>query len=147
MKYSLGILLLVIVLCFSCKEQTKPSNNTLANQPSLSPDFTEFYEQFHKDSLFQVAHVSFPLAGKKGATDNPDNVIWTAEEWRMHKLLKDSDTKTHDFKIITSTLLEEYILTNNGLFGMVRRFSKMSDGWQLIYYEELNNMDKMEFRE
>jgi len=100
MKYSLGILLLVIVLCFSCKEQT----------------------------------------GKKGATDNPDNVIWTAEEWRMHKLLKDSDTKTHDFKIITSTLLEEYILTNNGLFGMVRRFSKMSDGWQLIYYEELNNM-------
>ena len=57
----------------------------LADLPS---DFLAFYQNFHVDSAYQMAHIEWPLKGEKtvrGEDEKPKKVLatWEPENWTM----------------------------------------------------------------
>lgn len=147
MKYFPLLFLLVI---FACKNQNStpeaPATQD-AEAPSLPEGFSDFYQKFHSDSLFQVEHIVFPL---EGLPNNADSAIvaaktfrWTPETWRMQRQF---DFQVSEYKReivpLTETIVMERILHQSGEFGMERRFAIIGGEWHLIYYAGVNRLAK-----
>jgi hypothetical protein len=147
MKYAFAALLFMFL---SCKNASNPPQTTVAPTPEplvgeLPADFSEFYQLFHSDSLFQVEHTVFPL---QGLPDNADsatvaagNFYWTPENWIMQRSM---DFEMSEFKRelipVNEMMVVEHILNPKEGYGMVRRFHKMSGEWHLIYYAGMNRL-------
>ena len=125
-----AIFLLALVSC--------DSNKTAPKQAEKS-DFDAFYARFHKDSLYQMAHINFPLPGLPEHPDslsNPGDFRWYKEDWVMHRpidLSEESGFK-REFSVVSEDLINEKIYHKSGRFFMERRFAKMGKDWYLIYY-------------
>ena len=130
----------IISYSTSCSHKTKDGQQT--DVPAYATEeFMAFYEQFGKDSLFQLAHTVFPLEGMRRPLDSldvPDPAFrWQKEDWVMHKTYNDMDgTFSREF-IDLGGLVIEQISDESGRYTMERRFGKLADGWNLIYYREL----------
>ena len=117
------------------------TENTKEEYPADS--FEAFYKQFHEDSVFQLAHITFPLEGLPGMADsfliNHGQYFYEKKGWKtLHAM--DWDTTTMFQRKLEDTglgAINEYICTYDK-FCMSRRFAKLSDGWYLIYYEDMN---------
>jgi len=141
MKYILT--LFIPILIFSCKGKQDPSenDNEQYQEAGLSTEFRSFYNQFLSDSSYQMEHIDFPLNGLPNLSevDDYENFKWQEEDWIMHKPLIDPN---REFLVETETLgpslVIETISHKTGTFQMVRRFAKTSDGWKLIYFQDLN---------
>ena len=111
-------------------------NDRTAPLPELPPeyaDFPEFYQRFHADSAFQLAHIQFPLMGKS------DTSAWQAEAWTLHRPVDyDRSDFTREFTPVGEDILVEYIIHRMGDYGMVRRWARLGNDWSLIYYAERN---------
>jgi hypothetical protein len=113
----------------------------------LPAGFAEFYEKFHQDSLYQIAHISWPLSGETSVQEDsltsrrvPTN--WQKEQWRMHQPI---DLSTGEFKRsfipMGDDIVVEKIRYANAGFGLERRFTRRSDGeWELIYYADMSEV-------
>lgn len=143
MKY-LPFFILLFAL-FSCKNEAKQPDSPVAETTELPAGFADFYQKFHSDSLFQIAHITFPLEGLPNNADsaivNDQTFRWTLETWRMQKQF---DFQVSEYKReivpLTETLVMERIVHNSGQFGMLRRFSVVGDEWHLIYYAGVNRL-------
>ncbi|MDZ7876375.1 MAG: DUF4348 domain-containing protein [Saprospiraceae bacterium] len=142
MKNLLNCLILVLFVV-SCK----PSPPTLRQEETtgLPPDFIAFYEKFHADSTFQMAHISFPLEGYPMSPDSAtlaNNFRWTADKWVMHRgsMFVDS-LYTRRFDSPLPTVITEIIMQKAENFGTYRRFLKRDDSWYLIFYSDMNRID------
>jgi hypothetical protein len=121
-----------------------PGNESEAQLPE---DFSEFYEQFHTDEEYQVAHIIWPL---RGLPDNADSVIvaednyyYQKEDWIMHHKLNDPENNFEQyFAIIDDKLIIDKIEMKSTNLSMERRFAKMNDDWNLIYYVGMNPMKR-----
>lgn len=139
-KYS-AIISILCLSAFSCKETQSNENkvDTYKNDPYntqtqgelITKDtnlFSKFYTRFHKDSIFQINHILWPLPIKD------DNSTWQKETWKMHKAF----TAFEDFEIerkeIAPDLIIETIQGKKLPLYIERRFSKMEGKWFLIYY-------------
>jgi hypothetical protein len=144
------IILCVIafVVCFSnCKNKTQtpevPTNSVeMGEQPSA--DFMQFYEQFHKDSLFQIAHISWPLTGEMTMQSdsgriNKVPIEWQLDKWTMHRNTKLVDGEyQRTWQLLGDLLVIERIKEVQSGFRMERRFSKASNGtWTMIFYSDI----------
>ncbi|MBK9108664.1 MAG: DUF4348 domain-containing protein [Saprospiraceae bacterium] len=131
---------LLLLLCFvsACQKKKAPVENTISGLPE---DFTAFYEQFHKDSLFQMQHIDFPLKGLPDGADpeekNFDDFYYTSDNWVMHKTFN-PQLFNSEFLILADILIEERITEKKYQLMIIRRFAKGSQGWRLIYYAGLN---------
>ena len=113
----------------------------------LPAGFAEFYEKFHQDSLYQMAHISWPLSGETSVevdslTSHRVNTNWQKEQWRMHQPI---DFSSGDFKRsfipMGDDIVVEKIRYTNAGFGLERRFTRRSDGeWELIYYADMSEV-------
>ena len=108
-------------------------------------DFVAFYEKFHKDSLFQVAHIQWPLEGLPSDADSltieSGDFKWTQDNWIMHRPLNmESGEYKRDFQPIGPDIMMEKILSADGSYGMIRRYAKMGNDWYLIYYAGMNHI-------
>lgn len=120
-------------------------NNTTEVVQTLPKDFNSFYQKFHQDSLYQIAHITFPLEGIPLQADSSTivsgNYRFQQEDWIIHK---DFDTNLGEFhkniSEITKGLIIEQITHDNGQFGMQRRFAKIGEEWNLIYYSAMNRI-------
>jgi len=133
----LGILgLLLLFYLRGCNQQSSPS--TLDQEQTQLSDhkgiieipetFPEFYETFHTDSLYQMAHIQWPL---KQQTDGSP---WTKDAWDLHGPFDNSSGEfTRDLDNFAG-IITETIQHNQGYFNMVRRFSQLDGEWYLIYY-------------
>ncbi len=133
---------------FACKNNpSPPATSPDAEATELPAGFSEFYQQFHNDSLFQIAHIVFPL---EGLPNNADSAIvaaktfrWTPETWRMQRQF---DFQVSEYKReivpLTESIVMERILHQSGDFGMVRRFAIVGGDWHLIYYAGVNRLAK-----
>lgn len=109
--------------------------------------FTEFYQRFHADSLFQIEHIVFPLQGLPDDADSltivTDNFRWQMEDWRMQRPF---DFEMSDFRReilpVNENMVVEKIVHTSGEMGMVRRFAKVAGEWHLIYYAGMNRLRK-----
>jgi hypothetical protein len=150
-KFKSGILAFAIG-CFTlvaCKKNQKTAIKepeiSVEEKQILAPDFLEFYKKFHSDSLFQMAHIQFPLQGYPTQVDNDTTVYadpnfrWQADNWRMHRMEAFSDTAfTRQFEAPLPMLVSETIQQRNSPFKMFRRFYKRDNDWFLIYYGAMN---------
>lgn len=119
----------------SCNKPNPEVSNDAEVSSSLPEDFYEFYDQFHSDSVFQMSHIIFPIKG------DPSDPIINQDEWILHKPFDSMNgTFERDFRILGSKIVAEYIYEQTGNFAMERRFGKLSDGWNLIYYDPMSQV-------
>lgn len=129
-------IVLIGLMCIgfgACKnKQTAASAEGGADLSKSEIEFNKFYEDFHADSLYQVQHVEFPLAGK---TSSGQDTFWEAGTWKMHKKFNLKNVK-NNLRLFDNTAIEHLVIDN--MFLIERQFSKSAkDGqWRLTYYTE-----------
>lgn len=133
-------------LLFACKNQTKEAEQVTQSSVALPQDFFAFYEKFHQDSLYQVAHIIWPL---QGDTDQQidsthfqkKNTVWEQATWRMQKMEFNRSDYIFDRQMLGDMLVIERIKPKTANYGIERRFAKQGDGeWALIYYSDLQEL-------
>ena len=139
----------VISIMFSqCKPKTDvTSQNEVPKKLELSQEFKDFLLKFETDSTYQMAHIAFPLEGAIRAPQNNllpdeqeryDSLVpyrWRKNKWKIHHKFNSYDNIfKRKYFILTEDMILEKTSGVNGLFQMERRFAKMNDGWNLIYY-------------
>ena len=83
-------LMLIISSCGSDADNSgdNDQNDVQEGQIDLT-DFYAFYQKFHKDSIYQIDHISWPLEGLPSDADSATiasgTFYWTRDNWRMHK--------------------------------------------------------------
>ncbi len=133
--------LLTVFMCvalFSCKGPTTEVQGEILQSDEvveLDSTFIKFYNRFHSDSLYQLAHVQFPIdKNSQGLSGDK----WDKENWIIHNQFTDMGGMfKRDLTPIGSMVVEK-IIDANGFFEMERRFAELSDGWKLIYYDVRN---------
>lgn len=149
-----SIIFLLTLLLTSCKNSVQEktdhlpvSSESFAADTSLPQDFFEFYKLFHEDSLFQIIHIDFPLKGLPQNADpedpNYDDFYYTKDQWEIHKAF-DLNQFNREFVNMADIVIEERITEKKYGLMIIRRFSKGSDGWRLIYYAALNKYKRPE---
>lgn len=133
----IGVFIAVFVLFGVYKKYVhtdRQATNIEEQALALPPDFKTFYDHFHSDSAFQVAHIIFPLSGNVGSEP-----IRALDDWILHKPFDSkSGTFQREFEIINGIIIER-IQDRSGSFRMSRRFAKVADGqWHLIYYAPMD---------
>ena len=129
----LGLCLLAILP--GCRIQT--------GGPPGEETFEEFYQRFHEDTAFQMERISFPLEGLPDYADSTDmysgEFRWQKDEWVYHRPPDENEAHyTREFIRVTDDLIVEYIKHKNAGLSMERRWAKLQDGWNLIYYAGIN---------
>ncbi len=144
-KLFLLLFIVPVIALFSCKNgsqsQIQDTNKIKADTSlnKLPDDFLEFYIKFHHDSVFQMNHITFPLEGAINAAGTKrDSMIpyrWRKEKWQLHHEFDSyNNIFTRRFYKFSNNMIIEKITGVNDLFKMERRFGKLHDGWNLIYY-------------
>ena len=126
------------------KETESMAEPTPEISNNLPADFEQFYEAFHGDSVFQLAHIMFPLEGLPPNVDSTTmagNFRWQKENWVLHRPFNAMDGAfIRDYRVLGDELVIEDIQHESGRYGMERRFAKYDDGWYLIYYAGMNEL-------
>lgn len=141
MRYLLSFTLFAIVLS-GCGGTVADQNDEV----SALREFAQFYDRFHQDTAFQMERVLFPLPGLPREADSSliasGSFRWTPDNWRMQKPIKfeESNFEQQLVRVSKDLIIEKIINKEYGL-QIERRFSRLEDGWYLIYYSALNKMD------
>ncbi|HKK87967.1 MAG TPA: hypothetical protein VJ917_03895 [Saprospiraceae bacterium] len=130
LKYS--YLILMLLVGGSC--QTKQESKWV--EGALPEDFTDFYDRFHSDSLYQMEHISFPLSGIPALQmQQLDSLYYFKKQnWRLHRAIPDSAIAYQSIEEIDEGIIEEEIGLTENRVAIFRRYSKIGDEWYLIYY-------------
>ena len=109
--------------------------------------FVNFYERFHQDSAFQMAHILFPLQGLPAAGDTTSApgqpFFWQEENWKMQGPFDaDRSEFTRTIKPYGPDIMVEEIVHRNGEIGMMRRWARLDSTWYLVYYAGLNALSR-----
>ena len=141
-KYPLFIIGLLLLA--SCNDNPGQTDTEQENLTEMPEDFQQFYEQFHRDSLYQIERIQFPLQGVRTDETGPgivNGIYYRArEDWRMHRPLTRNSGFLKKQILVNEDLIEEAIVDEKGLFGMKRRFAKFGEEWYLIYYSGMNHI-------
>ncbi len=136
-SFRTSVVLLALV-CTACgTDSTTPSSRTDLGLPDA---FEEFYDKFHEDTAYQMQHISFPLEGLRAFSSidsSVQNRPWTKNEWVYHSRIDPEIGYQVEFDVLTDEFITETITDTSGTYAMQRRFALTSDGWQLIYYVEM----------
>lgn len=131
-------LLLLSLAFIGCKDQKTP------DLPAELPvDFQVFYELFHRDSAYQMEHITFPLAGLPDYAE-PDQLggstyYWQEEDWTMHRpRLKEDEEFIRSVDLLAEGMVRERLIHKDRSLMTERRFAKMNEEWYLIYYAGIN---------
>lgn len=144
---TISIVALLALLLSGCGQGEQSTELAAANGEETIDlsDFYRFYQEFHRDSLYQIEHIIFPLEGLPQEVDSltlsRGDFRWERETWTMHRPF---DFQTSEFQRelipMSESLVVERIVHQSGQFGMVRRFARIGDDWYLIYYAALNRL-------
>lgn len=133
------LLLTVLSLLHTACQDVQPQMEEEETTEEL-PDFEAFYQLFHSDSEYQLAHIQFPLQGVSSRPeDHSTNFRWEKEDWQIHRSFDASSSFRSEFTSLGDDLVIERIIHQNGQYGMERRFSRLGgQEWYLIYYAALH---------
>jgi hypothetical protein len=132
----------------ACKRNNNPlpasETSATASGNALPADFEPFYQQFHRDSLYQVAHIAWPLQGDRSvqvdsSTYQKQAHQWQPENWVMHRPVDyASGDYRREIRMLGDIVVTEFILIKAGGYGIERRFAKRPDGeWEMIFYSDM----------
>lgn len=132
----------LVFLLSNCKNKSpQPLQQTRA-EAELPKDFLEFYQKFHTDSTYQMAHIEWPLKGESGVSQDTlakrQLTEWTPENWHlMHLPDTTMSTLKRSFETVGEVMIIEKMSYPMVGFGYERQFYKEEDGqWRLIFYGE-----------
>lgn len=122
--------LLVAGLLYACK--TNQIQNT-------SESFSEFRQEFYRDSTFQVNRIQFPLSGVN--TEDMDlesgqsEYYWHKDTWKVLHIPDSTSTKglKHEIKVKDSTAREKFYLPDSG-FLVELTFIQENGKWFLTEF-------------
>ncbi len=127
----------LFIITISCNNINTDSVQSMNNNKLESEDFDSFYLKFHRDTLFQISRIIFPLEGynldSENALDTNSNFRWNRNEWTYHKLIELDSQFKREFKIIGDSAKERIYIPNSGL-ETIRKFSKKDGKWHLVFY-------------
>jgi len=126
---------LLVLTFFSCKDSKQ--NESAEILVEIPEEFVDFYNKFHDDSLYQMDHIVFPLKEKE------DGSLWYPEEWSMNRPVDLGDDYIRELDNFEG-IITEAIIHKRGFFSLERRFSKMSNGYNLIYYRTRSSFGEEE---
>ncbi|MFN0036648.1 MAG: DUF4348 domain-containing protein [Saprospiraceae bacterium] len=136
------LLLFSLISLFSnCKNKPQTLQQAKA-EGDLPKDFHEFYQKFHTDSSYQMAHIEWPLKGETGVSEDSMAKLqlteWNPETWHLMHLPDTSmSTLKRGFEMVGEVLVIERMSYPMVGFGYERQFYKEEDGqWRLIFYAE-----------
>jgi hypothetical protein len=115
--------------CHSTKEHTKSS----ASDKNSGEDFDKFYERFHKDSVFQVSRLKFPLGGM--SIKGGEKILWTKDNMPLLKT-KIYDVDTTQYKVTfrkTEKTFTQKVWIENSEFSSEFKFELINKKWYLVY--------------
>jgi hypothetical protein len=116
-------------------DKSQTSGTTDNNVVEIPEDFISFYERFHTDSLFQVEHIIFPLK------ESSDSTMWLQSDWQLHRPFDSMNGEfVRSFDNINGMIIET-IKEKNGFVEITRRFGKIGDEYNLIYYRIRSQFD------
>jgi len=147
----LSILILTSLVNESCKpKDTTPGIDTLEEAviDTLPSDFVAFFNQFHIDTAYQMAHIIFPLEGLPNSTGDGDTTsttrfFWQRDDWKIHNRFNDPGNNfDHWYEVKNDRIIEHWMQMKGTNLYMWRRFAKLKDGWFLIYYQGMRPMTK-----
>lgn len=131
-------------------DTTNTTNTATTTQPTtldngLPADFEAFLQHFSTDSIFQMGRISFPLAGLPAYADSTTMVEkkfrYLPEEWVMHKPFNTESGFKQSFEVAGEYLVIENSINKEAGFGMQRRFAKLNDEWNLIFFAGINKLN------
>ncbi len=139
-----------IFLFTNCTPDSKKS----AVQTPQKETFKNFYKKFYSDSTFQISRIAFPLKGFNSDEYDPElgsknpPYYWKKSSWQFIETLE-KDTVVIDKKDWTeeyrreinnnkdSTVLEKIYIVDSG-YIVERKFKKIKEKWNLVYYSYKN---------
>ncbi|MCS6928358.1 MAG: DUF4348 domain-containing protein [Saprospiraceae bacterium] len=137
----------LLLLCFAaCRErQSAPPIASPLEGKDIPADFVAFYQKFHADSVFQVQHISWPLAGlttepAPDGTLSSKPIYWERENWRFQRAVDFSkgEFKQHLHALEGRYVVEVIAYAAASHYALERRFMRRSDGsWELVYYADM----------
>ncbi|HOY04771.1 MAG TPA: hypothetical protein PLO67_05170 [Saprospiraceae bacterium] len=146
------LLFSALAVFLSCKQNTPAApqvESVTTSDTQLPADFNAFYEKFHKDSVYQMAHISWPLQGDTAEQVDSThyqkkNIYWEQASWIMHRTV---DYSSGDYKrqvqALGDGIVIEFITITAGGYGIERRFAKQPDGeWNMIFYSDMQERGK-----
>jgi hypothetical protein len=123
----------------SAKTVSADSSTKKARFTFKYKDFEIFYDQFIRDSTFQITHVKFPIKGTYADYTTKDN--WHKNTWPLIKwnLFEELESSTDSISIIqkeNSFFFGSYCIDCGFSFEM--EFRKLNSEWYLVYRQENN---------
>lgn len=136
----------IVFFQFSCRENRGGAEEfpkVVTEFDRLPEDFRDFHKRFHKDSVFQMNRINFPLRGLPAHfTEEDMNFAWEDSSWVLHK---EYDTTTELFRrewtVHAGNEIEESIFSMEADFGMTRIFKQSGGYWYLVYYAAMNRLN------
>lgn len=149
----LAFSLFALLALSHCKNQPATASApeetaTLAANAELPADFAAFYQRFHQDSAYQIAHIAWPLQGNVGEQIDSTRYrsksnTWTPETWRIMRLNFSPNDYFIQTEMLSAGLIIERIRARSVSFGLERRFAKQPNGeWELIFYSDVQERGK-----
>lgn len=140
-------LLFFAMLAGACQHRPTPASDAaaLVSSGQMPPqEFLDFYEKFHRDSLFQMAHVQWPLAGEVSPSvidsvgTKKEQRLWQQENWRMHRPIELSGANfKREWQLLGEVMVIERIRESTTGMFLERRFAKSTEGeWELVFYSD-----------
>ncbi len=133
-------LIIILLSLFSCKSENSEDVNAETAQEQkvqLPAGFHDFYDEFHIDSVFQMAHVAFPLKGRITKIDSIQemniDMEYEAADWKLHRPFVQDGSYNRSFAVLGDMVIEN-ISDNMGLLNIERRWAKLDSVYNLIYY-------------
>ena len=126
------IFILTTVILTNC-HSTRESSRSYTLKKNSSEDFNKFYERFHKDSVFQVSRLKFPLAGM--SIKGSEKTQWTRNNLPLLKT-KIYDIDTAQFKVTfkkTEKTFTQKVWIEGSEFSSEYRFELIDKRWYLVY--------------
>lgn len=135
--FTLMILTCMVVSCQNSSSKISGNESfSDENVVEIPEDFPPFYERFHTDSSFQMAHITFPLNASS------DSTKWQKEDWVIHKPFNDMNGEfTRSFDNVNGMMIET-IREKSGFVEIERRFGKVGPDYHLIYYRITSQFDQ-----
>lgn len=137
MKLTLSIYFIFILI--SCKSKSVDGNLTYASE---GEEFTEFFNKFKSDSLFQIERVKFPwkIPTEEGRTFEIGKTEWLHADFFYDKkyAMRPVDAYTQEIVTYGDTIKIEQRGVDNGIhIDFV--FAKIDNKWFLCYESDLSD--------
>lgn len=147
-KFKYGLLVFLTMFFIQCNKKAVVINskakqqiaseksNKVAVKNYRGENFDKFYTKFHKDSLFQLSRVKFPLKGSQVNAHGTTN--WSKEKWLMIKA-KASEVDKKLYNVKTSFKGDSYfegVYCKDCPFTFEMEYKLVNGKWFLVYLQE-----------